>query len=187
MTGLSLFALTSIPTIAFVKRNHFLSKSISNLVSTESNLGRFNLSNQNEIRKYWLERDPENRFLEDVLGDQALDWVKGQNKICVDSVGNPENSPYYNRILNILDSKDKIPYVSKINNYYYNFWQDSSHKKGLLRRTTLESYLSSETVWEPVLSIDDLCAKESENWVYSIIRYCRKAVKIKRKLLFFWL
>ena len=143
-----------------------MSKSISNLVSTESNLGRFNLSNQNEIRKYWLERDPENRFLEDVLGDQALDWVKGQNKICVDSVGNPENSPYYNRILNILDSKDKIPYVSKINNYYYNFWQDSSHKKGLLRRTTLESYLSSETVWEPVLSIDDLCAKESENWVY---------------------
>ena len=81
------------------------------------------------------------------------------------SLGDPEKSLYYNRVLNILDSKDKIPYVTKIGNFYYNFWQDANNKKGLLRRITLESYKSASPAWDIVLDIDKLAETENENWV----------------------
>jgi hypothetical protein len=54
--------------------------------------------------------DP-HKFLEDVLGDKSLEWVKTQNDNCIAKYGDPtttENSDYQ-RILDILDSKDKIP------------------------------------------------------------------------------
>jgi hypothetical protein len=54
--------------------------------------------------------DP-HKFLEDVLGDKSLEWVKIQNENCIAKYGDPttaDNSDYQ-RILDILDSKDKIP------------------------------------------------------------------------------
>ena len=51
----------------------------------------------------------------------------------------------YAKILAIADSKDKIPYASRIGgrtgdegaNAYYNFWQDADHLRGIWRRTSL--------------------------------------------------
>ena len=43
--------------------------------------------------------------LEDVLGEEPLKWVKEQNKVCLDTVGDPTKKPQYRRILNIYDSK----------------------------------------------------------------------------------
>ena len=40
----------------------------------------------------------------------------------------------------ILDSDAKIPGVEKIGAYYYNFWKDEEHERGLWRRTTLAEY-----------------------------------------------
>jgi hypothetical protein len=54
--------------------------------------------------------DP-HKFLEDVLGEKSLEWVKTQNENCIAKYGDPttaDNSDYQ-RILDILDSKDKIP------------------------------------------------------------------------------
>ena len=48
----------------------------------------------------------------------------------------------------------------------YNLWKDSTHRKGLLRKTTFESYKSEEPVWEPVLDIDALSEKDGISWVY---------------------
>ena len=45
--------------------------------------------------------------------------------------GNPKDSLLYKKILSILDSKDKIPYITKIFEHYYNFWQDENHPRGL--------------------------------------------------------
>ena len=81
-------------------------------------------------------------------------------------LGNPEQSPIYDRILSILESKEKIPYVRKIGPLYYNFWQDSSNPRGVLRRTTLESYKSGSPDWEVVLDVDALGKAEGESWVY---------------------
>ena len=37
----------------------------------------------------------------------------------------------HDRIKGILDSDDRIPFVEKIGDWYYNFWQDASHERGI--------------------------------------------------------
>ena len=104
--------------------------------------------------------------MKEVLGDKALDWVKGRNEHSITSLGDPSKSPLYDKVLSILDSSDKIPYLRKINNMYYNFWQDKQNPRGLWRRTTMESYLTSSPQWETVLDFDELGRQEGESWVY---------------------
>ena len=70
-------------------------------------------------------------------------------------------------MLAILDSRDKIPHLSKYGDMYYNFWQDKAHPRGLWRRTTFEKYVAGGDVeWETVLDVDALGAAEGESWVY---------------------
>ena len=58
-------------------------------------------------------------WLEDVLGTKALDWVESCNARCLASVGDPTQTPAYDRIKAILDSKDKIPHAYRIGNENY--------------------------------------------------------------------
>src|SRR5690606_23352744 len=60
----------------------------------------------------------------------------------------------------------RIAYPSIQGDYLYNFWQDDEHKRGILRRTTIESYLTDNPEWEVVLDIDRLAADEGVNWAY---------------------
>lgn len=53
-----------------------------------------------------------------------------------------------------------------LGDFAYNFWRDSSHERGLLRRCLLLDLLGQEPQWEVVLDIDALAAAEGENWVY---------------------
>ena len=74
----------------------------------------------------------------------------------------------------LIKSQIAKKYVAKIGDtYYYNFWQDSKHIKGLLRRTTFESYKSLNPAWETVIDIDLLSQQENENWVYKGMSYVR--------------
>ena len=93
------------------------------------------------------------------------------NNFTLKELGEPEKSPRYKKILDILNSKDKIPYLTKIYNYYYNFWQDEKNPKGLWRRiSSIDEYLlefsSNNSKWEIVLDLDDLGKKENESWVF---------------------
>jgi prolyl oligopeptidase len=117
-------------------------------------------------RNHWTKKDGEHAYLEEVLGDDALSWVRDQNRNTLSAYGNPESNPLYGQVLSILDSKEKIPYVSKIGELYYNFWQDANNMRGLLRRTTLQSYESDQPIWETVLDIDKLGTDENQSWVY---------------------
>ena len=78
----------------------------------------------------------EHTWLEEIEGDTALDWVKQRNADAIKALGDPTTTPAYERILGILDSKDKIPGISRISNdgYYYNFWRDDKHVAGIWRR-----------------------------------------------------
>jgi len=105
-------------------------------------------------------------WLEQVEGDRQLKWVYEQNNRTLKSVGDPTGSTLYKNILDVLESKDKIPHVEKIGDHFYNFWQDDAHEKGLWRRTTLEEYRKTSPAWETVLDIDALAAEEGENWVF---------------------
>lgn len=106
-------------------------------------------------------------WLEDVGGDRALGWVREQNaKAEAELASTPEFKRLEAEILAILDSDEKIPGVEKIGDYYYNFWKDKNHQRGLWRRTTLEEYRKPRPQWETVIDLDALNKAEGENWVW---------------------
>jgi prolyl oligopeptidase len=111
----------------------------------------------------------EHTWLEEIEGDTALDWVKQRNADAIKALGDPTTTPAYERILGILDSKDKIPGISRISNdgYYYNFWRDDKHVAGIWRRVTLESYRTAAPEWQTVIDVDALPAyKDGGSWVW---------------------
>ena len=106
-------------------------------------------------------------WLEDVTGDKALDWARAQNaRTDAELAAGPGFAKLQSQILAILDSDAKIPDVSKIGDYYYNFWKDAQHERGLWRRTTLAEYRKAEPEWETVIDLDALNKAEGENWVW---------------------
>jgi prolyl oligopeptidase len=106
-------------------------------------------------------------WLEDVDGDEPLGWVKQQNER---TDGELAEGLAFTRLREdlraVLDSDDKIPFVRKVGDFYYNFWQDAAHERGLWRRTTPEEYRTDEPRWETVLDLDALSEAEGETWVW---------------------
>src|SRR5262245_18088237 len=96
---------------------------------------------------------PEDRFiwLEDVGGDKPLEWARARNAESAKVLATPEEAALEKRILDILDSKEKIPGVQKIGPWYYNLWKDAKNPRGLWRRTTLAEYRKPEPAWETVI------------------------------------
>ncbi|SEE64429.1 prolyl oligopeptidase family serine peptidase [Ruania alba] len=106
-------------------------------------------------------------WLEDVEGEDALEWVRARNAEQATALaGSEEFVATRNRIRTILDSDEKIPDISKVGEHYYNFWRDAEHERGIWRRTTLESYRTDEPEWEIVLDVDALNEAEDANWVW---------------------
>lgn len=106
-------------------------------------------------------------WLEDVMGDKQLAWVRTHNKQADQTLAKTERfADIQSQILTILNSNDKIPYVTKRGDYYYNFWTDDKHKHGIWRRTTLAEYKKPSPAWEVLLDLDKLNAQENENWVW---------------------
>jgi prolyl oligopeptidase len=113
-----------------------------------------------------IEQEDPHLWLEEVSGEKALAWVETQNQKSLKELGTPEQAALKKRLLDIYDSKAKIPFVTKRGKQLYNFWRDESHVRGLLRRTTLAGYRQKEPRWETVLDVDALARDEKENWVY---------------------
>src|SRR5689334_15087524 len=67
-------------------------------------------------------------WLENVTADRSLDWVRARNaESTAELTKNPEFQALDDRLLKILDSKEKIPFVSKRGAFYYNFWRDEKN------------------------------------------------------------
>ncbi|MGO3127288.1 MAG: prolyl oligopeptidase family serine peptidase [Luteimonas sp.] len=110
--------------------------------------------------------DP-HQWLEAVTDEKALDWVRAQNaKSEAELAATPEFKQLESDLLGIYDSDDKIPAVYKQGEWYYNFWRDRNHERGIWRRTTLEEYRKPQPQWETVLDLDALNTAEGENWVW---------------------
>ena len=106
-------------------------------------------------------------WLEEVEGERALEWVHTRNKECFDELESDERyGKFLSQAEKLLNAKDRIPYGSIRGEYVYNFWQDAEHVRGIMRRTTPESYRMAKPEWETVLDIDALAKAEDENWVY---------------------
>ncbi len=105
------------------------------------------------------------QWLEDVGGDASLAWVRQRNAAATGELERlPAFAPLRTGIRQVLDSKDRIPGIRKHGAWYYNFWKDAGHPRGVLRRTTLASYRRAAPAWDVVIDVDRLAAAEKENW-----------------------
>ncbi|GAA5160176.1 MULTISPECIES: prolyl oligopeptidase family serine peptidase [Amycolatopsis] len=106
-------------------------------------------------------------WLEDVTGETALDWVRARNAETLEEMGRSERfTRLQAELREVLDADDRIPYVRRRDEYFYNFWQDADNPRGLWRRTTLEEYRKERPAWEILLDVDALAEQEGENWVW---------------------
>ncbi|QIV81352.1 prolyl oligopeptidase family serine peptidase [Mycolicibacterium frederiksbergense] len=106
-------------------------------------------------------------WLEDVTGDDALDWVRRHNEPTLTDLGDDEFEAMRTEALQVLDTDARIPYVRRRGDYLYNFWRDETNPRGLWQRTTLESYRSDTPDWDVVIDVDALAAADGENWVWA--------------------
>ena len=107
-------------------------------------------------------------WLEEIDSERALSWVRERNGESEGELSaRPQYGPMRVRLKTILDSKERIPYVSRHGDYFYNFWRDAGHERGIWRRTTLDEYRKAEPQWETVLDLDRLAREEGENWVWT--------------------
>ncbi|MBN9129091.1 MAG: S9 family peptidase [Paenarthrobacter ureafaciens] len=105
-------------------------------------------------------------WLEDIHGEEQLAWVREQNARTEELLEDAGYAAVEAGILEVLDSTDRIAMVNKRGDFYYNFWKDREHPKGLWRRTTWESYLSDAPDWDVLLDVDALAASEGIEWVF---------------------
>ena len=113
-------------------------------------------------------------WLEDVGGEAPLAWVKERNARTAEAyAGSAAFAASRDRFKAILDSDERIPYVSRRGDAWYNFWRDEEHPRGIWRRTTLEEYRKESPAWEIVLDVDALADAEGENWVFKGAEYRR--------------
>ncbi|HVE93344.1 MAG TPA: prolyl oligopeptidase family serine peptidase [Acidimicrobiales bacterium] len=106
-------------------------------------------------------------WLEDVEGDDALDWVRKMNAL---TEGDLFTDPLFEQLrtsaLEILEADDRIPMPMFHGDSVLNFWTDANHRRGILRRMSREAYKAESTDWETVLDVDALGEAESESWVF---------------------
>jgi prolyl oligopeptidase len=106
-------------------------------------------------------------WLEDVAGAKPLDWVRARNAASQQELEKaPEFEPIRKRLLEILNSKERIPFVAQHGKWLYNFWQDEKNPRGLWRRATLAEYKKASPSWEVVLDLDELARADKTNWVW---------------------
>jgi prolyl oligopeptidase len=112
-----------------------------------------------------LAQDP-NRWLEEVHGPKALEWVRSQNARSLAVLeADPRFEPMRREALAILTSEARIPFGRIHEGAVYNFWQDEGHVRGIWRRAPVEDYKSGAPDWETLIDYDELAEDEGENWV----------------------
>ena len=114
------------------------------------------------------------RWLEEVTSERALSWVRERNAEAVAELARSARFEALRaEILEVFESTDRIPYISRRGEYRYNFWRDREHPRGLWRRTTLAEYRKERPDWEILLDVDALARDEDENWVFDGARCLR--------------
>jgi prolyl oligopeptidase len=110
--------------------------------------------------------DDEFIWLEEIEGAAALDWVARQNQAATARLCDAQFEQDRQTLLGIYQSDDRIPGIVQRGPHVYNFWTDAGHKRGIWRRTTMESYRADAPEWETMLDLDALGAAEAVSWVW---------------------
>ena len=105
-------------------------------------------------------------WLEDIRGEKSMAWVKAENARTAAVL--EKQKPFEElreEALKVLDSPDKLATPEFRGEVVYNTWRDKDHVRGIVRRTTLESYLSPDPKWETVIDYDALGKQDHQSWV----------------------
>jgi prolyl oligopeptidase len=105
-------------------------------------------------------------WLEEVEGGRAAAWVDGQNARTVAAFGGPAVEQDATTLAAIFDRPDKIAFPGRRGPWWYNFWNDAAHPRGIWRRTTAESFATDDPQWEVLIDVDALAAAEGEDWIW---------------------
>jgi prolyl oligopeptidase len=106
-------------------------------------------------------------WLEDVTGEEALDWVRARNEPTLAEFRDAQFKRMRTEALEVLDTDARIPYVVRRGEYLYNFWRDAANPRGLWRRTTLDSYRTDSPEWDVLIDVDELGRSDDEKWVWA--------------------
>ncbi len=124
------------------------------------------------------------QWLEDVSSPKSLAWVKEEDARSAKVLeGDPQFATLYAMALKVLESPDRLATPHFREGEIYNTWQDAQHVQGILRRTSLEDYLTAKPNWHTVLDYDALGKQDNQKWVqeglvclYPGDRYCLVAL-----------
>jgi prolyl oligopeptidase len=106
------------------------------------------------------------QWLEDVYGDRAMAWVKAENARSAKILeSDPRFAGLEAAALKVLESKDRLPMPFQQGGEIYNTWQDAEHVRGILRRTTLNDYVTETPHWQTILDYDALAKQDKQSWV----------------------
>src|SRR5277367_2262950 len=106
------------------------------------------------------------QWLEDVNGERSMAWVNAENARSAKVLtADPHYDVLAETALKVLESPTRLPNPQFRVGTIYNTWQDAQHVRGILRRTTLESYLTDQPDWHTVIDYDALAQQDNEKWV----------------------
>ena len=93
-------------------------------------------------------------------------WVNAENNRSAKAL---DVGPVYETLaetaLKVLESPTRLPNPQFRVGEVYNTWQDAQHVRGILRKTSLDSYLTDNPDWHTVIDYDALAVKDKEKWV----------------------
>ena len=113
-----------------------------------------------------LEQPDNYTWLEDIHGAKAMEWVKAEDARTAEVLEKEKPfSQLQEEALKVMDSPDKLPYPQFRGGMVYNTWRDKDHVRGIVRKTTLESYLTADPNWETVIDYDALGKQDKQSWV----------------------
>jgi prolyl oligopeptidase len=105
-------------------------------------------------------------WLEDIHGEKPMAWVKAEDARTAAVI--EKQKPFgelQQEALTVLDSPEKLPFPEFRDGVVYNTWRDKDHLRGIVRRTTLEGYLTADPKWETVIDYDALGKQDKKSWV----------------------
>lgn len=107
------------------------------------------------------------RWLEEVDGERALNWVHAQQPTLDPVLQSPGFAKLEAELAEVMASPARLAPGEQLGRHVYNFWRDAEHPRGLWRRSLPEDYLKGQPRWETVLDLDELARSEGERWVWA--------------------
>ena len=105
-------------------------------------------------------------WLEEIAGARADAWVRAENAMTIADLCDGTFDGDRRAVHAMLDNDQRIPWITRRGPHVYNTWTDAANPRGLWRRTSLESYRTTNPDWETVLDIDALRKAEGKAWKF---------------------